>query len=294
MFCLNCRNQVVGGVEICPYCGTNLKQEMSQLKNQNIQLEQSNMQTVNFQTQNGMKQSIDFFSKKKVPILLIVIIILLGVSAIIVFNNVLSNNTDNDHLDTNLTYDQNGSFLMPIEDVSTNAGRGTVVMGTVERGVVNLGDQVQIIGLNHETITTSVVEIQMLSEKIDYVEAGDKVSILLKDVAYEDIETGQVMVEPNSIKAVTQFDANVYMLSEEEGGRKNPFSRNYRPQFYFRTIDVTGIIVLPDGVEMVMPGDDNVKMTVDLVSSVAIEVGTEFSIREMGRIVGRGTVTKVY
>lgn len=194
---------------------------------------------------------------------------------------------------TDLTNDKTGAFLMPIEDVFTISGRGTVVTGRIERGTINIGDTIQIIGLNHEIITTTVLGIEMFRKELDSAEAGDNAGIVLKDVAREDVERGQVLAQPNSIKAATKFEAEVYILSKDEGGRHTPFFNNYRPQFYFRTTDVTGVITLPDNIEMVNPGE-NVTMSVELVSNIAMEKGTTFSIREGGRTVGSGTVTKIY
>ncbi|MDW0116746.1 elongation factor Tu [Sporosarcina thermotolerans] len=180
-------------------------------------------------------------------------------------------------------------FMMPVEDVFSITGRGTVATGRVERGVVKVGDVVDIIGLTEEPKSTTVTGVEMFRKLLDYAEAGDNIGALLRGVAREDIERGQVLAKPGTITPHTSFKSEVYVLSKEEGGRHTPFFSNYRPQFYFRTTDVTGIISLPEGVEMVMPGD-NVEMTVELIAPIAIEEGTKFSIREGGRTVGAGVV----
>ncbi|WP_153732598.1 elongation factor Tu [Sporosarcina obsidiansis] len=183
-------------------------------------------------------------------------------------------------------------FMMPVEDVFSITGRGTVATGRVERGVVKVGDVVDIIGLAEEPKSTTVTGVEMFRKLLDYAEAGDNIGALLRGVSREDIERGQVLAKPGTITPHTQFKSEVYVLSKEEGGRHTPFFSNYRPQFYFRTTDVTGIIQLPEGVEMVMPGD-NVEMTVELISPIAIEEGTKFSIREGGRTVGAGVVATI-
>ena len=180
---------------------------------------------------------------------------------------------------------------MSIEDVFTITGRGTVVTGRVERGVLNLNDEVEIVGLR-ETRKTVVTGIEMFRKSLDFAQAGDNAGVLLRGVGREDVERGQVLAKPGSVTPHTKFKASVYVLSKEEGGRHTPFFSNYRPQFYFRTTDVTGVIELPDGVEMVMPGD-NIDMTVELISPVALENGTKFSIREGGRTVGAGVVSEI-
>ena len=187
--------------------------------------------------------------------------------------------------------DTDKPFLMPIEDVFTITGRGTVVTGRVERGQLNLNDEIEIVGLK-ETKKTVVTGIEMFHKQLDYAEAGDNAGILLRGVSREDVERGQVLSKPGTVTPHTKFKATVYVLSKEEGGRHTPFMTNYRPQFYFRTTDVTGVIELPEGVEMVMPGD-NVEMTVELISPIAIENGTKFSIREGGRTVGAGNVSEI-
>ena len=182
-------------------------------------------------------------------------------------------------------------FLMSIEDVFTITGRGTVVTGRVERGQLKLNDEVEIVGLR-DTKKTVVTGIEMFRKTLDYAEAGDNAGVLLRGISREDVERGQVLAKPGSVHPHKKFKASVYVLSKEEGGRHTPFFSNYRPQFYFRTTDVTGVIQLPEGTEMVMPGD-NVEMTVELIAPVAIEQGTKFSIREGGRTVGAGNVSEV-
>ena len=182
-------------------------------------------------------------------------------------------------------------FLMPVEDVFSITGRGTVATGRVERGVVKVGDVVEIIGY-HETKSTTVTGVEMFSKLLDQAEAGDNIGALLRGISREEIQRGQVLAKPGSVKPHTKFTSEVYVLSKEEGGRHTPFFGNYRPQFYFRTTDVTGVIQLPEGVEMVMPGD-NVAMTVELIAPIAVEKGTKFSIREGGRTVGAGSVVDI-
>jgi elongation factor Tu len=183
-------------------------------------------------------------------------------------------------------------FLMPVEDVFSITGRGTVATGRVERGQVKVGDVVEVIGLAEENASTTVTGVEMFRKLLDYAEAGDNIGALLRGVSREDIQRGQVLAKPGSVKPHTKFKAEVYVLSKEEGGRHTPFFNNYRPQFYFRTTDVTGICQLPEGVEMVMPGD-NVEMTVELIAPIAVEEGTKFSIREGGRTVGAGIVATI-
>ena len=183
-------------------------------------------------------------------------------------------------------------FMMPIEDVFSITGRGTVATGRVERGEVRVGDEVEIVGIKEDTAKTTVTGVEMFRKLLDYAEAGDNIGALLRGVAREDIERGQVLAKPASITPHTKFKAEVYVLSKEEGGRHTPFFTNYRPQFYFRTTDVTGVVELPEGTEMVMPGD-NVAMDVELIHPIAIEDGTRFSIREGGRTVGSGVVSEI-
>ena len=187
--------------------------------------------------------------------------------------------------------DTDKPFLMSIEDVFTISGRGTVVTGRVERGQLKLNDEVEIVGLR-DTKKTVVTGIEMFRKSLDYAQAGDNAGVLLRGIARDEVERGQVLAKPGSVTPHHKFKASVYVLSKEEGGRHTPFFSNYRPQFYFRTTDVTGVIELPAGVEMVMPGD-NIDMTVDLIAPVALENGTKFSIREGGRTVGAGVVSEI-
>jgi elongation factor Tu len=183
-------------------------------------------------------------------------------------------------------------FLMPVEDVFTITGRGTVATGRIETGVCNTGDPVEIIGMGAEKLTSTITGIEMFRQILDRGEAGDNAGILLRGIAKEDIKRGMVIVKPGSIKPHANFKAEVYILKKEEGGRHTPFHNNYRPQFYVRTTDVTGVISLPAGVEMVMPGD-NLTIDVALLSPIAMNVGLRFAIREGGRTVGAGQVTEI-
>ncbi|EUJ18410.1 elongation factor Tu [Listeria aquatica] len=187
--------------------------------------------------------------------------------------------------------DHDKPFMMPVEDVFSITGRGTVATGRVERGQIKVGDEVEIIGIK-DTAKSTVTGVEMFRKLLDYAEAGDNIGALLRGVAREDIERGQVLAQPGSITPHTKFEAEVYVLTKEEGGRHTPFFTNYRPQFYFRTTDVTGVVELPAGTEMVMPGD-NITITVELIAPIAIEDGTKFSIREGGRTVGAGVVAKI-
>jgi elongation factor Tu len=182
-------------------------------------------------------------------------------------------------------------FLMPVEDVFTITGRGTVATGRVERGVVKVGDPVEIVGI-HPTMSTVVTGVEMFRKLLDQAEAGDNVGTLLRGITRETVQRGQVLAKPKTVTPHTDFEAQVYVLTKEEGGRHTPFFTNYRPQFYFRTTDVTGVIELPQGIEMVMPGD-NANLVVKLIHPIAIELGTKFSIREGGHTVGAGNVTKI-
>ncbi|MEO6879297.1 MAG: elongation factor Tu [Gemmatimonadaceae bacterium] len=184
-----------------------------------------------------------------------------------------------------------GTFLMPIEDVFSISGRGTVVTGRIERGVVKVGEEIEIVGIK-DTVKTTCTGVEMFRKLLDQGQAGDNVGVLLRGTKREDVERGQVLAKPGSIKPHTKFECEVYVLSKEEGGRHTPFFSNYRPQFYFRTTDVTGSVELPEGVEMVMPGD-NVKMVVTLIAPIAMDQGLRFAIREGGRTVGAGVVAKV-
>ncbi|KQO81762.1 elongation factor Tu [Frigoribacterium sp. Leaf263] len=183
-------------------------------------------------------------------------------------------------------------FLMPVEDVFTITGRGTVITGRVERGILKPNDEVEIVGIKEKSSKTTVTAIEMFRKTLEDARAGENVGLLLRGTKREDVERGQVVVKPGSITPHTEFEANVYILSKDEGGRHNPFYANYRPQFYFRTTDVTGVITLPEGTEMVMPGDTT-EITVQLIQPIAMEEGLRFAIREGGRTVGAGTVTKI-
>lgn len=188
--------------------------------------------------------------------------------------------------------DNDKPFMMPVEDVFSITGRGTVATGRVERGEVKVGDEVEIVGITEDTMKTTVTGVEMFRKLLDYAQAGDNIGALLRGVTRDHIERGQVLAKPGSITPHTKFTAEVYVLTKEEGGRHTPFFTNYRPQFYFRTTDITGVCILPEGTEMVMPGD-NVTIEVELIHSVAIEEGTRFSIREGGRTVGSGVVSKI-
>ena len=185
-----------------------------------------------------------------------------------------------------------GDFLMPVEDVFSITGRGTVATGRVERGVVKVQDEVEIVGLSTEKKKTVVTGVEMFRKLLDQAEAGDNIGVLLRGIDRKDIERGQVLAKPGSIHPHTKFKAQVYVLTKEEGGRHTPFFNGYRPQFYFRTTDVTGVIDLPAGTEMVMPGD-NVDMTIELITPIAMEKGLRFAIREGGRTVGSGIVSEI-
>ncbi|EAG3089911.1 elongation factor Tu [Listeria monocytogenes] len=188
--------------------------------------------------------------------------------------------------------DTDKPFMMPVEDVFSITGRGTVATGRVERGQVKVGDEVEVIGIEEESKKVVVTGVEMFRKLLDYAEAGDNIGALLRGVAREDIQRGQVLAKPGSITPHTNFKAETYVLTKEEGGRHTPFFNNYRPQFYFRTTDVTGIVTLSEGTEMVMPGD-NIELAVELIAPIAIEDGTKFSIREGGRTVGAGVVSNI-
>ncbi len=190
------------------------------------------------------------------------------------------------------TRDTEKPFLMPIEDVFTITGRGTVVTGRIERGIVNVNETVEIVGIKEGVQTTTVTGVEMFRKLLDSGMAGDNVGLLIRGIKREEVERGQVVCKPKSITPHTEFEANVYILSKDEGGRHTPFFNNYRPQFYFRTTDVTGVVDLPEGTEMVMPGD-NTEMKVTLIQPIAMEEGLRFAIREGGRTVGAGRVTKI-
>jgi elongation factor Tu len=183
-------------------------------------------------------------------------------------------------------------FLMPVEDVFTITGRGTVVTGRVERGIVKVSEEIEIVGIREGSTKTTVTGVEMFRKLLDQGQAGDNVGLLLRGIKREDVERGQVVVKPGSITPHTNFEGSVYILSKDEGGRHTPFFNNYRPQFYFRTTDVTGVVTLPAGTEMVMPGD-NTEMTVELIQPIAMEEGLRFAIREGGRTVGAGRVVKI-
>jgi len=184
-------------------------------------------------------------------------------------------------------------FLMPVEDVFTITGRGTVVTGRIERGIVKVNEEIEVVGIRKDTMKTIVTGVEMFRKLLDEGQAGENVGLLLRGTKREDVERGQVLCKPGSVTPHTVFDANVYILSKEEGGRHTPFFNNYRPQFYFRTTDVTGVVTLPSGTEMVMPGD-NTEMKVELIQPIAMEEGLRFAIREGGRTVGAGRVIKIH
>ena len=188
--------------------------------------------------------------------------------------------------------DTDKPFLMPIEDVFSISGRGTVVTGRVERGVVKVGEEVEIVGI-HDTHKTTCTGVEMFRKLLDEGRAGDNVGVLLRGIKRDEVERGQVLAHPGTITPHTKFEAEVYILSKDEGGRHTPFFKGYRPQFYFRTTDVTGAVELPEGIEMVMPGD-NVQMKVSLIAPIAMEEGLRFAIREGGRTVGAGVVAKIF
>ncbi len=183
-------------------------------------------------------------------------------------------------------------FLMPVEDVFTITGRGTVVTGRIERGIIKVNEEIEIVGIRPTTSKTTVTGVEMFRKLLDEGQAGENVGLLLRGTKRDDVERGQVLCKPGSVTPHTEFDANVYILSKDEGGRHTPFFNNYRPQFYFRTTDVTGVVTLPEGTEMVMPGD-NTEMKVDLIQPIAMEEGLRFAIREGGRTVGAGRVVKI-
>ena len=189
------------------------------------------------------------------------------------------------------TRDVDKPFLMPVEDVFTITGRGTVATGRVERGQLNLNDELEIVGIK-DTQKTVATGIEMFRKLLDYAESGDNVGVLLRGINRDQIQRGQVLAKPGSVHPHTKFKGQVYVLSKDEGGRHTPFFANYRPQFYFRTTDITGVIELPEGTEMVMPGD-TVELTVELIHPIAIEQGTKFSIREGGRTVGSGNISEI-
>ena len=218
-------------------------------------------------------------------------------------NNSQENNNQNDNQNNNNNQQQNNTdnsnvkpssdaFLLAIEDVFTITGRGTVVTGKVERGSVKVGDEIEILGLGAKKRAV-ISSIEMFREMKDVAETGDNAGLLLKDISRDEVERGQVLAKPDSIGVYTKFKADIYVLLKEEGGRSTPFFTEYRPQLYFRTTDITGTITLPSGIEMAMPGDNVKNIMVELISNAAMEKGTEFTIRESGRTIGKGTVTEV-
>ena len=286
MICPKCGSQVVDGAQICPNCGTVLNQTQQPMNNP-----------------NKKKKSI------LVPIILVVIIALIvfGVTKIMKketpkenkeeTNNDSTNTGTKDSNVTKTTFDENGDFLMALGDVYVVTNKGTYVSGSVLRGTVKLNDEVQIIGMDREVKNAVVKEIGSqekgtVGKRLDTAKVGDKVELWLDGISRDDVERGQVVAKPNSIKAGKKFEADFYILSKEEGGRKTPFFENYKPDFYFGSNDITGSIKLPETIEMVMPGD-SLKMTIELEYSVALDVGMEVTIHENGLTVGRGTITKV-
>lgn len=229
-------------------------------------------------------------------IIVIFILILLGVVGVIIYMNGQDEVIDSENKEQNNAIEEiekSNAFLLRIEDVFVITGRGLAVTGTIERGDISVGDTVQIVGLDKEVKEFTVGTIEIGRNVVKNATAGDTVGIILKDATRDDVEAGQVLAEPNTISAHKKFDADIYLYTGDEGGRHTPFFNNYRPQIYFATKGVTGIIELPEGVEMVNPGD-NASVNINLVSSVAIEVGTEFLINEGGKVVGSGKVTKLY
>ena len=287
----------------------NSQTEQAVYTNQNINMQQPGQPQstlVQPQMNTGYTQPVQnqpSKKSKKTFVIVAVLVVVAIIAGILLFNNndkkestnnkIPNNSTGSLEEGTNTTYDENGAFLLSIEDVFTITGRGTVVTGMVERGKIRVGDEAQIIGLSDEILTTEVREIKTLGERKDETTAGEKAEILLKDVLSKQVERGQVLAKPNSIVSATKFDAEVYILTKEEGGRTTPFFDGYSAQFYFRTTDITGKITLPKEIEMVNPGD-TVTFTTTLLNPVAMEEGTEFKIREGSRIIGKGKVTKVY
>ena len=295
MFCPNCKKNISNDVEFCPYCGAYVK---------SISDDEVQHQFIN---NNDKKRETKLFSVIIITIL-VVSITFVGSKLIkrIFFkqnnNNIQQvqedgNTSEESNVDishSNINYDKNNSLLIPVEDVFIVRGRGTVVTGRVERGSIKLNDEIQIIGLNHEVITTTVTEMDTSTNNSQTAQSGENVGIFLKDISRDQIEIGQVIAKPNTIKAAKKFEANVNILSKEESGRNTSIYNNYHPQFYFWTTDITGTITLPDGVDKIESGDSDVKIIIELVSNVAMEVGTEFAIREDGATIGRGIVTKIY
>ena len=284
MNCPKCNTNNLDNLDFCLNCGTNLKV-----------FEQQNVNTNNIQITTSQPTNMQDNKKKSLlPIIIILILIVIAIFSItkgLLGNSKSSQNKVDSNI--NLTYDEDGAFLMTVDDTFTITGRGITVTGKILRGTIKENDKVQIIGLNHKIMTTTVTDISIFRESRDYAKIGENVGILLKDVSKEDIETGQVLAKPNSIKAIKKFVAKVKFLSKEEGGRQTPIFNNYSPQFYFRNIDIKGNITLPKKVEMVNPGE-SANLTVELDKNIAMEVGTEFFIREGGKTIGEGIVTKIY
>lgn len=305
MICKSCRNQVPDGMNRCPNCGGQIMVERTQQVNQVQPVMQNNY------SQNTNMSSVQQPNRKSNKGLFFLLIIIIVVICVFVFkpkggnnsnSNSNSNSTSNSNVEsnsnsnttpTNTNYDKDGAFLMPIDDVFTITGKGTVVTGKISRGTIKINDEIEIIGLNHEVKTTVVTGIEMFRKQIDSAQIGDNVGLLLKDVSREDVERGQVVAKPNSIKETKNFEANVYFLTEKEGGRKTPIMSNYRPQVYiYNDSSITGIVTLLNGKDSANPGD-KVDLSIELEKSVALEVGKDFTIREGGKTIGKGTVTKV-
>lgn len=296
MNCPFCRKVIVENSEFCPYCGNNIQQ--------NKAITQAPLRN---NLTGSQKQKKNSNYKLIIVIILIIIAILIGVWHMNKKKEIEKVTIDQGEqqeenkkpnvegtLDKNINteYDENGAFLMSIEDTVFVTGRGVIVTGKIERGTIKVGDEVQILGLNKKIKTTKVIGIEQFREVLDSAKIGDNVGIILEEIKQDEVERGQTLSEPNTIIATTKFEANAHILSKEEGGRHTPFFNNYKPQFYFHKNDITGTITLPDEIEKVNPGDD-VKMTVELELNTAIEVDMDFSIREGGRTIGTGTITKV-
>ena len=304
MICKSCRNPVPDGMNRCPNCGGQIMIEKQSVVNQN--------QSQNIYEQNNNINNMQQPSKKSNNSLIIILIIVIIIGIFVLKpkggndsnSNVESNSESNSNSNSNMesnsnttpintNYDKDGAFLMSIEDVFTITGRGTVVTGKISRGTVKINDEIEIIGLNHEVKTTVVTGIEMFRKQMDSAQIGDNVGLLLKDVSREDVERGQVVAKPNSIKETKNFEANVYFLTEKEGGRKTPIISNYKPQVYiYSDSSITGTVTLLGGKDSANPGD-KVDISILLDKSVALEVGKDFTIREGGKTIGKGTVTKV-
>lgn len=229
------------------------------------------------------------FKIKKLPFIVLIIVLAIGIYLI---TSDTEDPKNNQRTEVNLNYDENGAFLMAVEDVFTFREE-VIVTGTIERGTINVGDEIQIIGFDKEILTVKIGSIEKDRDYHNSAKIGDKVGLLLKGITRDQVERGQVLAEPNSILEIKKFDADVYVLTEEESGKKGPFENKYRPQFYFRTFDVTGEFEFQSGVTSVNLGE-NTNITVELTKSFAMEVGTQFTIKDGGRIVGEGIVTKIY